>query len=196
MPNPRLTGFAGSWSQPSKTRALVTHATEAAVDRFGAVTHVFDLSDLGDGFGTARRLEDLPPGARRHVDALLTADALIVASPIYKGSYTGLFKHLFDLLDPTALRNKPVLLAATGGGEKHALVIEHQLRPLFGFFETATLPTGVYASDRDFQDGRPYSAALSQRLDSAIGQFAPFLTTAPRPPRGTSDHRQIGRAHV
>ncbi len=121
---------------------------------------------------------DLAPFARAAVETILHADALVVASPVYKGSYSGLFKHLFDLIDPSALAGKPVLLAATGGGDRHALVIEHHLRPLFGFFEAQTLPSGVYASESDFTDGRPASAALLARLDRAVGQFDAFL--APR----------------
>ncbi|MGO4844013.1 NAD(P)H-dependent oxidoreductase, partial [Rhizobiaceae sp. 2RAB30] len=75
------------------------------------------------------------------------------------------FKHFFDLLDPSALKGKPVLLTATGGGERHALIVEHQLRPLFGFFEAATLPTAVYATDRDFSDGVLVSAAIRERAE-------------------------------
>ena len=72
-----------------------------------------------------------------------------------------------------------MLLAATGGGEKHALVIEHQLRPLFGFFEAITLPTGVYASGADFAEGVPASPALLTRIDRAIAQFSPWLQRSP-----------------
>lgn len=87
----------------------------------------------------------------------------------------GLFKHLFDLIEPAALAGKPVLLTATGGGEKHALVIEHQLRPLFAFFEAATLPTGIYASGADFTDGQPTALPLLARIDRAVAQFTPWL---------------------
>ena len=73
--------------------------------------------------------------------AIEAADLLIVASPVYKGSYTGLFKHLFDFVGYEALIGKPTLLLATGGSERHALVIDHQLRTLFGFFRAATVPT-------------------------------------------------------
>ncbi|WP_370462067.1 NAD(P)H-dependent oxidoreductase [Phyllobacterium sp. SYP-B3895] len=65
----------------------------------------------------------------------------MVGTPTYKGSYTGFFKHLIDLLDPLALEGKPILLTATGGSDRHALITEHQLRPHFGFFMAHTLPT-------------------------------------------------------
>lgn len=173
-----IAGFAGSLSNPSKTRALVEQAVGAAAAQHAARGQVFDLLDLGASLGQARRLDDLDTDARQIVDTILAADALIIASPVYKGSYTGLFKHLFDLLDPAALAGKPVLLAATGGGDKHALVIEHQLRPLFAFFESQVLATGLYASDRDFESGRLTGAQALARLDRAIGQFAPFLSPA------------------
>lgn len=176
-----IIGLSGNLDRPSKTRALVQTAVASAASRFEAIGAVFDLADFGPSLGTARRVDDLAPTARAALDVILSADALVVASPVYKGSYTGLFKHLIDLLDPTALQGKPVLLAATGGGDRHALVIEHQLRPLFGFFEAQTLPTGVYAADRDFAGGQPASPALSERLDRAVGQLAPYFTARVQP---------------
>ncbi|MFJ1284509.1 NAD(P)H-dependent oxidoreductase, partial [Acinetobacter baumannii] len=88
---------------------------------------------------------------------------------------TGLFKHFFDLLDPTALRGKPVLLTATGGGDRHALIVEHQLRPLFGFFEAYSLPTAIYATERDFADGQPASEAFARRIDQALDEAGAAL---------------------
>lgn len=177
----RIFAFSGSPSAPSRTRALVDLALDRLMRRFDATGACHDLTDLQPSLGGAGRLEDLDPASLAIVQSLVAADALILGAPVYKGSYPGLFKHLFDLIDPEALRDKPVLLVATGGGDRHALVIEHQLRPLMGFFEAATLPTGVYAAAADFRDGVPASPALIDRLDRAIGQFAPLIR-AQRPP--------------
>ncbi|MFN3526885.1 MAG: NAD(P)H-dependent oxidoreductase [Paracoccus sp. (in: a-proteobacteria)] len=177
----KFVGFAGSFSSPSKTRQLVTEAADRAVARFGGTSHVFDIGDLGAAFGVASQ-PGRTPDLDRHLDAFLTADAVIVASPVYKGSYTGLFKHFIDLIDPLALLDKPVLLAATGGGHRHALIIEHQLRPLFAFFEARVLATGVYAASADFADGRLADEQTSARLDRALAQFADHLPhSAARP---------------
>lgn len=175
-----IIGLSGNPDRPSKTRALVQTAVAATAARFNAVGAVYDLADFGPSLGTARRADDLAPTAHTALEVILSADALVVASPVYKGSYTGLFKHLIDLIDPLALLGKPVLLAATGGGDRHALMVEHQLRPLFAFFEAQTLPTAVYAADRDFTDGQPASPALLDRLDRAIDQLAPHFTRCTR----------------
>ncbi len=178
-----ITGFAGSLSAPSRSRALVQTAVDLAADRFGAVGHVFDLADLGPSLGHARHIGDLDPEALSHLTELINADALVIASPVHKGSYAGLFKHVLDLLDPDMLAGKPVLLAATGGGDRHALVIEHQLRPLMAFFEAQTLATGVYVADREFTGGKLADDAAHARLGRAVEQFAPFLSpyTVPQP---------------
>lgn len=179
MSGPRFVAFAGSWNQPSKTRKLVAQTAEKAVARFGGSAHIFDVADLGPDFAAIRDASQAGDVLRGHLAEFVGADALIVASPVYKGSYTGLFKHFIDLIDPTALIGKPVLLAATGGGDRHALVIEHQLRPLFGFFETNTLATGFYASPGDFDEGRLVSEVALARLDRAIEQFGPHLKKTP-----------------
>jgi len=170
----RIAGLAGSLSRPSKTRTLVDLVASRSAAHLEATAATYDLTDLQPGLGLASTLSDLDPTTEAIVAAILSADVLVVGSPVYKGSYTGLFKHRFDLVDPVALAGKPVILTATGGGDKHALVIEHQLRPLFGFFEAATVPTGIYASGADFIDGLPASPALLARIDRAVEQLDPL----------------------
>ncbi|SON58521.1 NAD(P)H-dependent FAD/FMN reductase (plasmid) [Hartmannibacter diazotrophicus] len=169
---PEIVGIAGSLSSPSRTRAVVSAAVRSTAERTGLTGAVYDLRDIGPSLGAAVGIGDLAPDARDVVKRILNADALIVGTPVYKGSYTGLFKHLFDLIEPAALKDKPILLTATGGGDRHALVIEHQLRPLFGFFEAATIATGVYASSADFKDGELSSPELLARLETATRQLA------------------------
>lgn len=176
----RIAGFSGSLSLPSKSRSLVDLTLSRLATRFGIIAESHDLRELQPTLGQAARLDELDRNALRVARSLIGADALVLGVPVYKGSYPGLFKHLFDLIDPSALVGKPVLLTATGGGDRHALVIEHQMRPLLGFFEAATLPTGLYASAADFTDGVPTSAPLLERMDRAVEQFAPFIAARPR----------------
>jgi len=176
----RIVGLSGSISRPSRTRVLVEAAVDRDATRYGRTPSVIELSDLAPSLGSAARPSDLNAAAKASMEMFVSADALVLGSPVYKGSYGGLFKHFLDLLDPLSLVGKPVLLIATGGGPRHALVVEHQLRPLLGFFEAQTLATGIYASDQDFRDGTLASELLLERLDRAVAQFAPFLS-APLP---------------
>ncbi|KQT80596.1 FMN reductase [Methylobacterium sp. Leaf466] len=172
MARPRLVGFSANIQRPSKTRAMVEAIADRAAGEVALDVRLFDMVDAGPALGSAWSRDALSLPARRIVEAIEEADALVVASPVYKGAYTGLFKHLFDLVGPDALIDTPVAIAATGGGPRHALVVEHAFRPLFGFFGAQTIPTAVYASDADFQDGVLRDDGVIQRVADAGGQLA------------------------
>ena len=129
----RIVAVNGSPSFPSKTHALITEMVSKFSDRLEVEVEIISVGELVPFFAATYSDPGSPVSAA--LAAIGEADLVIAASPIYKGSYTGLFKHVFDLLTPAALANKPVLLAATGGSERHTLALEHQFRPLFGFFQ-------------------------------------------------------------
>lgn len=181
MSFPRLVGFSGNTHRPSKTRTLVETIAAAAAERAQLDIRLFDIVDAGPGLGSAWTRDGLSLPARRVIEAIENADALVIGSPVYKGAYSGLFKHVFDLVDPQALANKPVILAATGGGLRHALVVEHALRPLFGFFGALSLPTSIYASDADFRDGEVADDGVRQRVADAAEQLVGILAPQRRP---------------
>lgn len=175
MSNNLIVGFSGNLSRPSSTRRFVGSVTEQLGRQTGLDHVVFDIEDLGTSLAAARSVSDLNPSARKIIRTIIEAEALVIGSPTYKGSYTGLFKHVFDLLDPADLRGKPIILTATGGGDRHSLMVEHQLRPLFAFFEAFVLPTAIYASGRDFTDGVA-SPAITGRVKQALAEAAILVT--------------------
>jgi FMN reductase len=175
MTRPRLVGLSANVQRPSKTRVLVETVLREAGTRRSVDSRVFDFVDAGSGLGAAWTRDQLSLPARRIVEAIEEADGLVVGSPVYKGSYTGLFKHLFDLVDPAALAGKPVAIVATGGGPRHALVVEHSFRPLFGFFGALQVPVAVYASDPDFADGTLADPGVRERAALAGSLLADLL---------------------
>jgi FMN reductase len=178
----KLVGLAGSTRRPSKSRALV-EAIVAEIQRHGEVTpRIFDIGEAGPGLGAAFQRDQLSADAAHILNAVETADALVIAAPVYKGSYPGLFKHLIDFVEPHALAGRPAVIAATGGGQRHALVVEHQLRPLFGFFSALTIPTAVYASDEDFTNGVLINGTVLERVRAAAAEFAQIARLHARPP--------------
>ena len=175
MSAPKLVGIAGSFNRPSKTYTLVQTVADLAIERYGFSAKVYDLHDVGPSLGAAQWRKELDDQAKGVIDDIVSSDALIIGSPTFKGSYPGLFKHLIDLIDPHELRAKPIIITATGGGDRHALMVEHQLRPLFGFFMAHTLPTAVYASDRDFTDYKVSSEPLANRINEVVGELSAFF---------------------
>lgn len=168
----RIAIVTGSWKAPSKTRVLA----EALAHRLSVRRHIaisrIDLAEAGGQVASLTSRNGLAPETAALFAAVESADLLIVGSPIFKASYTGLFKHFFDLIDPAALSGTPVALTATGGSDRHALALEHQFRPLFGFFNAPTLPTTVYAVESDFVEGVLIGSTVLDRIERAAAEAA------------------------
>jgi len=171
----RLVAVSGGLQRPSKSAALAEHLLDLIADEVPSTQSLVELGQLAPQLAGAVWRSQLPDAVEQALAAVEQADVLVVATPVFRGSYTGLFKHFFDFVHQDALIDKPVLLAATGGSERHALVIDHQLRPLFSFFQARTLPLGVYATAHDFGDSRLQNEALIQRARSAIQRALPLV---------------------
>jgi len=179
----RLAVVVGSPSPASRTKLLAQALADAVATALPVRVQLIELATLAPQLLAGGEARALAPAAQAALQALAQADLVIAATPVYKGSYTGLFKHLFDLLDPEALVGRPVLLAATGGSDRHALVVDHQLRPLFAFFRALSVPSAVYASPADLSEAGLASAALQARIGEAAAQAVALLRTLrPRAP--------------
>lgn len=177
-----IVAVVGSSYQPSRTRALVDALVAELEQRLVARTRILQVGDFARPLGQALSRDELPQDILGHLQSIESADLLIAAAPVYRGSYTGHFKHLFDLVGQDALVDKPVLLGATGGSDRHALVLDHQLRPLFSFFQALTLPIGVYGTNTDFENYRVTSPALKARLQLAAERAVPLFDAGLRRP--------------
>ena len=171
----RLVAVSGGLQRPSKAAALAEHLMDLIADEVLCEQRLVELGQLAPQLAGATWRSHLPETVERELAAVEQADILVVTTPVFRGAYTGLFKHFFDFIHQDALIDKPVLLAATGGSERHALMIDHQLRPLFSFFQARTLPLGVYATDQDFLDYRLHNEALIQRATLAVQRALPLI---------------------
>lgn len=171
----KVVAVAGSTFRPSRTLVLLEALVAELGHRLPIEVRFVELGDLVRSIGGALSRKELPETIEHELRAIENADLLVVGAPVYRGSYPGQFKHLFDLIGLETLIGTPVLLAATGGSDRHALVIEHQLRPLFAFFQSLTLPVGVYATESDFADYRIASDALTARIRLAVDAALPVL---------------------
>ncbi|HYN72730.1 MAG TPA: CE1759 family FMN reductase, partial [Nakamurella sp.] len=165
-------------SQPSSTRLLADQLAggvrTAAADRGDRVEVItLELRELARDI-TDNLLTGFPGVAlQTALDAASSADAVIAVTPVFSGSYSGLFKSFFDVLDRDALVGTPVLLAATGGSARHSLVLDYALRPLFAYLKADIVPTGVFAATADF--GSDGSDGAGRSLADRIGRAAAEL---------------------
>jgi FMN reductase len=176
----RIVAVSGGLQRPSRAATLAEQLLDLMGEHAPCEPHLIELGELAPQLAGALWRSQLPEAVERELAAVEQADVVVVVTPVYRGSYTGLFKHFFDFIDQDALVDTPILLAATGGSERHALMIDHQLRPLFSFFQARTLPLGVYATDRDFVEGRVHNEALLQRARLAVERALPLLALSRR----------------
>ncbi len=121
-----------------------------------------ELRELSNDISSALVTALVTPKLQQAITVLGDADAIIAATPVYKASPSGLLTGFLDVLDNDLLIAKPVVLAATAGTARHALVADDQLRPLFAYLRTMTAPTSLFAAPEDFAD-----PALNKRIDRA-----------------------------
>lgn len=170
-----IIGVSGSVTRPSRISALVSTVLEALQGHIDATPRLIELVDVAPAFLSALTADRLESDGRALIRSIEAADLIVVGTPVYRASYTGALKHLFDLVRHDAFIGKPVILTATGGSQLHGLVTEHQLRPLFGFFNAFTLPTAVYATEADYRDYRLVSPAVHDRIDRAVAEAVGVL---------------------
>ncbi|MEU6781623.1 FMN reductase [Nonomuraea angiospora] len=172
----KLAVVTAGLTQPSSSRLLADRLAEAVTRQAPAEVRVIELRDLAvdiannfvTGFPNAR--------LRAAIEAVTEADGLIAVTPIFSGSYSGLFKSFFDVIENGALAGKPVLIAATGGTARHSLALEHALRPLFAYLRAIVLPTAVYAASEDWGGAADaFTDGLGPRIARAAEELADLL---------------------
>ena len=163
----RIAVVSGGTSDPSSTRMLadrigerVRRLAEARSEQ--VLVETIDLRKLTAEISTAMVSQLLGPGLTRAVEILVAADGLVVSTPVYKAGPSGLFTSFFQILDNDLLIGKPVVLAATAGSSRHALVIDAQMRRLFAYLRTLVAPTSIFAASEDWS-----SSELGSRIDRA-----------------------------
>jgi FMN reductase len=168
----RVVVVSAGTDNPSSTRRLTDRIAQKSLDLLeqASTPATSDVIELGPlAVDTARAALAGFPGEQLQtaIDRLAAADAIIAATPVYKAGISGLFKSFVDVLDDDLIVAKPVLLAATGGTPRHALVIDDQMRPLFAYLRALSLPTSVYAAAEDWG-----TTELGSRIERAATELA------------------------
>jgi FMN reductase len=173
-----LTIISGGLREPSSTRLLAdrleasVRAELAALD-LEADSSFVELRPLGRPIMDAMLTGLVATPLESAFETVASADGVIAVTPAFNASFSGLFKSFFDVLPPESLTDMPVLIGATGGTERHSLVLEHSMRPMFSYLQAIVSPTGVYAATEDFGAGQ--GSALGQRIAKAAADYARLI---------------------
>ncbi len=163
----RLVVVSAGTSDPSSTRLLADRTAERAMalatrHQHAVTVSVIDLREIAADISTALTSQLITPKLQQAITVLGEADGIIAAAPVYKAGPSGLFTSFFGVLDNDLLIAKPVVLAATAGTARHALVADEAMRPMFAYLRTMTAPTSLFAAPEDWGD-----PALATRIDRA-----------------------------
>jgi FMN reductase len=174
----KLAIVSGGLREPSSTRLLADRLetavrAELAAQGMNAESFFLELRPLGRPIMDAMLTGFAAPALEEAFETVASADGVIAVTPAFNASFSGLFKSFFDVLPEESLSDMPVLIGATGGTERHSLVLEHSLRPLFSYLHAIVSPTGVYAATDDF--GAQQGLGLSERVAKAAADFARLM---------------------
>jgi FMN reductase len=171
----QLAVVSAGTSDPSSTRLLADRVagrvTALAGRRSQTVeTRVVELRTLASEIANALVSNHIGAGLQKAVSTLQHADAIVASTPVYKAGASGLFTSFFQVLDNDLLIAKPVVLAATAGTARHALVVDDQIRGLFAYLRTVVVPTSLFAATEDWTD-----PALNKRIDRAALELVALM---------------------
>jgi FMN reductase len=174
-----LVTVSGGLREPSSTRLLADRITGAVTEQLAregveVTSSVVELRRLGRAIMDAMLTGFAAAELEEAFEQVASADGLIAVTPAFNASFSGLFKCFFDVLPAESLSDMPVLIAATGGTERHSLVLEHALRPMFSYLHAVVSPTGVYAATDDFGAGDS-RAGLGERIAKSAADYARLL---------------------
>jgi len=164
----RIVGVSGALTTPSPARALVEFLIKQIVTPLPHTTELIDVAEVLPELAFTLTRQDASPALEALLLKIEAADLLVVGTPISKGSYTGLLKHLFDLLTTSESADRVAVIAATDSGDCNSLVLEDSLRPLLSLVGCYTVPTAVFARDDDFIDLQLAEEAVVVRARRAI----------------------------
>ena len=194
METRRITVISAGLGVPSSSRLLADQLAASAERQLAAAGYAVDIEvvelrdlavDIANNFVTgyaAPRLAEVIAGVE-------ASDGIIAVSPVFSASYSGLFKSFIDVLDPKSLEGKAVLLGATAGTDRHQMVLDFAMRPLFTYLRTRITATAVFAGPQDWGNNDDGGSPLSVRVDRAAGEFVGLL-------QDSGPQAEAGRAGV
>jgi FMN reductase len=180
METRRITVLSAGLGVPSSSRLLADQLAASAKRQlgeagYGAQVDVIELRELAVDIANNFVTGYAGPRLAEVIAGVEQSDGIIAVSPVFSASYSGLFKSFIDVLDPKSLDGKAVLMGATGGTDRHQMVLDYAMRPLFSYLRARITQTSVFAGPQDWgnDDG---GSPLSARVDRAARELVQLLS--------------------
>ena len=167
--------ISGSPSANSRSAAVLEYASEVFRCRCLNVSNI-DVRDFAADDLMFARFDS--PAVKRSQELVQQAKAIVIATPVYKASYTGVLKAFLDLLPPNALRDKIVLPIATGGTLAHLLCIDYALKPVLGALGAQHVFQGIYIVDAQIKHVPGENLWIDQEVEQRLSRSLDDLTLA------------------
>ncbi len=168
----KIVAITAGMGTPSTARSLSEIITKKIKEKYEnrdgeAIVVIHELREHAIGITNAMTGGFSNPDLQKVINDVDDADILVAITPVYKTSMSGLFKSFFDILDENILEDKTVILGATGGSDRHSLVIDYAMRPVFSYMRARVMHTGIYASPGDWGD-TGFTRRVEQVADEAL----------------------------
>jgi NAD(P)H-dependent FMN reductase len=150
----RFLAVVGAVTPPGRLNAAVSAAVELAAGHPGVSASLLNLADHRVSFADGRPAGTFDDDTGAVVGRVLGAEVVLLATPVYRATFTGALKNLLDLVPVEGLRGKPVGIVAMGATAHHYLGADWHLRAVLGWFGALVPPTSVYLESVHFREGR------------------------------------------
>lgn len=172
---PTLLGIHGTMTRPGRLHQALKLAVDAASAHDSSVTTgLLHLGDHRISFADGRPPEAYGDDTQKVLEQVIAANMYLIATPIYRASFTGALKNLLDHVPVEGLMGKPCGLISMGSTDHHYLTVDTQLRPVLAWFGALLVPGQVYLQSQHFSDGRladPKSIAALETLGRAVAEL-------------------------
>ncbi|MBH5319495.1 NAD(P)H-dependent oxidoreductase [Paenibacillus sp. GSMTC-2017] len=146
----KIVGISGS-NVGSKTRTAMNYTLSATRKKYpDAEITLLDLAEYNMVFSDGRNYSDYEGDTKFVTETIMSADAIIIGTPVFQASIPATLKNIFDLLPVNAFRDKVVSMLVTAGTAKHYLMVEQQLKPILAYMKAHIVQTFVFIEEKDF----------------------------------------------
>lgn len=166
----------------AKPAAVVEKILNCIYEKTGWEVELLDLAKYKVEFCDGRNIEDYSEDTQIVIQKVTEADAYIIGTPIFNGSFPAPLKNVIDLVPPNVFQGKVIGFAAGGGNPNYYLVIENQLKPIAGYLKAYVAPTYCFTNRDSFDaDNQIIDQEVLATIDQMVHEVVNLLKVVNQP---------------